>query len=294
MNEPLTRRVGLDRPLDLRLTLGPTRIGKGDPCTRLRSDEAFRATRSPEGPATLYLRVRDGELGAHAWGPGATWTLEHLPILIGDDDRGSIRSNDPLVADLVTRLPGLRIGATHRVLEALLPAVCAQQSTAFEARRAYRQVVEKLGEPAPGPPELNLMLPPTPQQLAAVGFQEFHLLGLEQGRADIVRRAAARAMTVETLVGDPPELVEQRLRSIAGIGVWTAAIVRQAALGDPDAVPVGDHQLANLVAWVFTGKRHGNDALLLELLEPFRGQRGRVIRLLKAARLAPPPPAASP
>lgn len=289
-DKPRTRRIVLDRPLDLRLTLAPTRIGKGDPCTRLKADEAFRASRSPEGPATLYLEVRSGELAAYAWGPGADWTLEHLPTLVGEHDRGGIRTDDPLIVDLMDRLPGLRMGATHRVLEALLPAVCAQQSTAFEARRAYRQVVEKLGEPAPGPVQVDLILPPSPQQLAAVSYQEFHLLGLEQARADIVRRAAARALTIENLVDERPDLVEQRLRAVAGIGMWTAGVVRQTALGDPDAVPVGDHQLANLVAWVFAGERHGNDALLLELLEPFRGQRGRVLRLLKAARLGPPPP----
>lgn len=285
---PLRRRIPLDRPLDLRLTLAPTRIGKADPCTRLKGDEAIRASRTPDGPVTVYITVRDDEALGFAWGPGAEWALAQLPELIGEEDRHDFRPADPLVADLAARLPGLRIGATARVLEALLPAVCAQNSTGFEAKRAYRQVVEKLGEPAPGPRELGVMLPPTSQELADTEFQELHLLGLEQVRADIVRRAAARAQSIEALVGQPPDVVEQGLRAVAGIGVWTAAIVRQAALGDPDVVPVGDHQVANLVAWVFTGQRHGNDALMLELLEPFRGQRGRVLRLLKAARLAPP------
>lgn len=287
-SEPLHRRVPLDRPLDLRQTLGPTRIGKSDPSTRLKGDEAMRASLTPEGPVGLYLATHRDGLRAFAWGPGAEWALEQVPELIGENDRVDFRPTDPLVVELMHRFPGLRVGATRRVIEALLPAVCAQASTAFEARRAHRQVVEKFGTPAPGPREIDLIVPPAPQTLAAAEFQELHLLGLEQTRADIVRRAAARAQSIEALVGQAPDIVEQGLRSVAGIGVWTAAMVRQAALGDPDVVPVGDHQLANMVAWVFTGQRHGNDALLLELLEPFRGQRGRVLRLLKAARLSPP------
>ena len=104
----------------------------------------------------------------------------------------------------------------------------------------------------------------------------------------MVRRASARAATVESVVDDPPAIAEQRLRSIAGLGIWTSARVREAALGDPDAVPVGDAALKHLVAFVFTGERRGTDAQMIELLEPFRGHRGRVLRLLKAAGLGPP------
>ena len=51
---------------------------------------------------------------------------------------------------------------------------------------------------------------------------------------------------------------------------------------------IGDYHLPNLVAWAFAGKRKGTDELMLELLEPFRGQRGRVIRLLEVAGVGPP------
>jgi 3-methyladenine DNA glycosylase/8-oxoguanine DNA glycosylase len=57
--------------------------------------------------------------------------------------------------------------------------------------------------------------------------------------------------------------------------------VAAVALGDPDAVSVGDYHLPHLVAWALAGKPRGDDALMLELLEPFRGNRGRVLRLLE-------------
>lgn len=283
-----SRTMRLTRPLDLRLTLSPTRLGRGDPCTRLRTDEAFRATRTPEGAATVHLRVTEEKLLAQAWGDGSEWAMENVPLLVGEGDADGHVFDHSLVADLQRRMPGLRVGATHRVLEALLPGVCGQKVSGYEAKRAFRQIVDALGEPAPGPEELGLMLPPDPQRLASTSHQEFHLLGLERGRADVVRRASARAATVESLVGAPADEAEQRLRSLAGVSVWTAAIVRTAAFGDPDAVPVGDHSLKHLVAWVFTGERRGTDAQMLELLEPFRGQRGRVLRLLKASGLGPP------
>lgn len=286
---PHTRQLRLDRPLDLRMTLAPTRIGRGDPCTKLRPDDALRASRTPDGPVSLHLHIEGDRLDATAWGPGAAWALEQLPELVGEHDADGFTTDHPLIADLHRRLRGLRVGATGRVLEALVPAVCAQAVSPYEAKRAYRQIVEALGEPAPGPAELGLLVQPTAQALASAGYHELHNLGLERSRADVVRRAAARSGSVEAIIDDAPEVAEQRLRTVTGVGVWTAARIRQAALGDPDAVPVGDAVLKHMVAYVFTGERRGTDAQMLELLEPFRGHRGRVLRLLKAARLGPPP-----
>lgn len=290
---PHTRRLTLTRPLDLRLTLAPVRYGRGDPSCLLRYDECFRATRTPVGPATLHLLVRRGVLHAEAWGEGAEWALDQLPMLVGEgDDLSTFAPTDALVADLHERTPGLRIGASHRVFEALLPAVCGQKVSGFEGKRAHRQLLQAFGEPAPGPAQLDLRVSPDPRVLASVGYQELHPLGLERVRADVVRRAAARAATIESVVDVPTAEAERRLRSFVGIGVWTAALVRQTALGDPDAVPVGDPVLKHVVAWAFTGERRGSDAQMLELLEPFRGHRGRVLRLLRAAGLGPPPHAA--
>ena len=52
------------------------------------------------------------------------------------------------------------------------------------------------------------------------------------------------------------------------------------ALGDSDAVATGDLHLPHMVAWALAGERRGSDERMLELLEPFRGHRARVLRLL--------------
>ncbi|HSK97728.1 MAG TPA: hypothetical protein VK891_13995, partial [Euzebyales bacterium] len=80
--------------------------------------------------------------------------------------------------------------------------------------------------------------------------------------------------------------LDRRLRAIAGSGVWTSAETRL-ALGDADAVSVGDYNLPGMIchALADVAPRDCTDALMLELLEPYRGHRGRVIQLVvRAAR----------
>ena len=50
--------------------------------------------------------------------------------------------------------------------------------------------------------------------------------------------------------------------------------------GDADAVPVGDYHVKNMVAWALAGEPRGTDERMLDLLEPYAGQRGRVVMLL--------------
>ena len=95
------------------------------------------------------------------------------------------------------------------------------------------------------------------------------------------------AETASGPAGDPAPAYA-RLRAIPGIGPWTAAEVGMRAFGDPDAVSVGDFHLPNMVAWALAGEPRGTDERMLELLEPYRGQRGRVLRLLELSGVGPP------
>ena len=51
---------------------------------------------------------------------------------------------------------------------------------------------------------------------------------------------------------------------------------------------VGDFHLKNLVAFALAGEPRGTDERMLELLEPWRGHRARVIRLLEASGIEAP------
>jgi 3-methyladenine DNA glycosylase/8-oxoguanine DNA glycosylase len=78
---------------------------------------------------------------------------------------------------------------------------------------------------------------------------------------------------------------------VPGVGVWTAAETAQRALGDADAVSVGDYHLAAFVGWALTGERT-DDAGMLALLEPYRGHRYRAVRMLELH--VPPQPRRGP
>ena len=54
----------------------------------------------------------------------------------------------------------------------------------------------------------------------------------------------------------------------------------QQALGDPDAVSVGDFHMPHAVAWFLAGEPRATDERMLDLLEPYRGQRARAMRLI--------------
>src|SRR5439155_991487 len=233
---PLTTRVRPRLAVDLSLTLGPLRRPHGDPCVRVdRSGAWWRATRTPDGPATVRIAVDGTDIEAAAWGDGAAWAVAAVPELLGSRD--SLDGFEPgpgVVRELHRRMPGLRIGRSNAVFEALLPTVIAQKVIGVQAGASYRALVRAYGEPAPGP--LPLLLPPAPAVLAATPTYAFHPLGLEARRAGVIREAARRANRLEEALDMNPTDATKRLRAIPGIGVWTAAEVAAVALGDPDAV----------------------------------------------------------
>lgn len=269
-------------PVDVRVTLSPHRRGGGDPACRITADGAvWRASYTPDGPGTLRLLNRAGEIEATAWGPGAEWLLDGVPALLGEgDDPAGLRPRHPVVRDALARRPGLRIGRTNRVFEALAPAVLEQKVLGKEAWRAWRYLLRRFGEPAPGAPELRV--PPPPPVWARIPSWEWHRSGAEAVRARTIIGAARVAARLEA---DP---AERKLRSLTGIGVWTAAEIRQRALGDPDAVSVGDYHLPGVVGWALAGRKVDDDGML-ELLAPYAGHRYRVTRLLELSGSPRPP-----
>jgi 3-methyladenine DNA glycosylase/8-oxoguanine DNA glycosylase len=270
-------------PVDVRLTLSPHRRGSHDPAFRTTPDGAvWRAVMTPDGPGTLRLLGRPdrGAVEATAWGQGADWLLTGVPALLGaEDDPGSLTPVHPAVREALGRRPGLRIGRTGRVFEALVPAVLEQKVVGLEAFRAWRHLLRRFGDPAPGAPEMRV--PPPPAVWARVPPWEWHRSGAEAVRARTIMNAARVAARLEE------DAAEARLRSLPGIGVWTAAEIRQRALGDPDAVSVGDYHLPSVVGWALAGRKV-DDAGMLELLEPYAGHRHRVTRLLELAGDRPP------
>jgi 3-methyladenine DNA glycosylase/8-oxoguanine DNA glycosylase len=282
------RALELRGPLDLGSTLGPLVHGRGDRTIRLARGEAWIALRTEAGPATLRIvHVAARRVEATAWGSGADAALDRVPGLIGElDEPERLVAHHPLVRRLQRTHDGLRLPRLGSVLHALVPSILEQKVTGTEAFRAYARLQRALAELAPGPVEGDLLLPPAPRRLATLPYYAFHPFGVERRRADVIRRVASVAGWLEASSG--ADEAGRRLRSLPGIGPWTCAEVLRSVYGDPDAVSVGDFHIPNTVAWALAGEPRGSDERMLELLEPYRGQRGRVQRLLEVARITAP------
>ena len=243
----------------------------------------WRTSLTPDGPATM--RVTPGiVVKAQGWGPGAEWLLGTVPSQLGAADDLSVfdPSAHPVVARLARQHTGLRIGRTDRVFEALVPAILEQKVVTIEAHRAWRFLLRRYGTPAPGPAPDGMRVFPPPAVWRRIPTWDWHRAGVEAVRARTIMNAAGVAASLER---NPSAAA---LQSLPGIGPWTSAETRQRAVGDADAVSVGDYHLPNVVGWTLAGREKTDDETMLELLKPFSGQRHRVARLIELGGGRPP------
>ncbi|WP_119292859.1 DNA-3-methyladenine glycosylase 2 family protein [Streptomyces sp. YIM 130001] len=275
-------------PVDLRLVLGPLRRGPADPTFRMESGgSAWRACRTPEGAGTLRVVARDGLVEGTAWGPGADWLIRSLPALLGDgDEPAAFEPRHRIVAAAWRRRPGLRLLRTGLVLESLIPSILEQKVTTDEAYRAWRLLVRKYGEPAPGPVD-RMHVMPEPRTWALIPSWEWHRAGVDHKRSSTILRAVRVARRLEEATAMEPAAARARLELVSGIGPWTSAETVQRSHGAADEVTVGDLHLPGIVGYCLTGERDTDDEAMLELLEPYAGQRHRAVRYLLLAGRTP-------
>lgn len=275
--------------VDFGATLSCYRHGAADPTTWLTigasgprgSGRFVRATLTPDGPGTLSVVWDNGSVSTAAYGPGAGWLLRQAPQMLGFDDAGHDldQCDHRVVQSAATRCRHLRIGASGDLYHELLPTIIEQRITIGEAHRQWQQLCFELSEPAPGPFS-RLLLPPAPSILARRPSWWFHPLGIERKRAEPLIEVARHASKYWNWATLTPVDATAKLRLLRGVGQWTVGSVLGPALGDPDAVAVGDFHLKNMVAHHLAGEARATDERMLELLEPFAGQRGRVVKLL--------------
>ena len=291
----------LSEPRDLAATLGFIRRGRGDPTLHPAEGpggwpDVWRAQRTPEGAATLRLIVDGRLVRAHAWGPGAQWSVARAPHLIGEHDDWSgldallAEHDDPAsnaLARVRRRTRGLRLTSTGIVLEAAVAAVLEQKVTGVEARRAWRALVQQHGERAPGPAPEGLTVTPDGAGWRSIPDHDWHRAGVGPQRMATIRRVAAVAASLDRLSGREPGALEGALRSIPGVGEWTVAEVLQRSHGHSDLLSVGDAHLPHVIGTWFTGDRT-DDTGMLALLAPWAGHRQRVVRLITSLGVEAP------
>ncbi|GAA4970263.1 3-methyladenine DNA glycosylase [Actinoplanes utahensis] len=284
----VTRRLTPPERYAFGASVRPLLVPKSDPCGRYADDGFWLALRTPQGPASLHLAREAGDLIATGHGPGARWAVDRADAIAGlrDDVSGFpvLAARHPLVHRLARTFSGVRLPATGLLFPRLLRAILEQKVTGKEAHRSYRAICRHFGEPAPGP--AGLVLPPDPAAVAAAAYWEFHPFGVEQRRTQALLRAALVADRLERCA-DAAEATA-RMTALPGIGPWTAAETVRFAYGDSDAVSVGDFHIPNTVAYALAGEARGTDERMLELLEPFRGHRGRVCDLFALGGITAP------
>jgi 3-methyladenine DNA glycosylase/8-oxoguanine DNA glycosylase len=277
-------------PLDVSAVLAPLQRGRGDPS--MRSDVPgvlWRACTTPDGPATLRLsKDQSGAVVAAAWGSGADSVLENVPDLLGasDDDTGFVAVHE--VVDRGRRASrGLRLCASRRVWDVLVPAVLEQKVTNREAWRSWRELCWRFGTRAPGPAPDGMRAPPDPRRVRMIRDWEWHRAGIDGARRRTLIAAASVAGSLERAVSLGGVEGRRLLRRVPGIGPWTAAEIAQRAWGDPDAVSVGDFHLPTIVGTALKGRPVDDDGML-EALAPYAGHRHRAVRYLSAAGVSRP------
>ena len=272
-------------PVDVATTVARLGRGPGDPTHRVgRGGDIWRTARTAEGTATLHLQQLSREtVACQAWGAGATAVLAGVPDLLGArDDHTQFDPRIPALAEAHRTNGGLRIPRTGYVLDCLIGAVIEQRVITLDAHAAWRRLLLCRGDEPPGPAPSGMRIPLSPAQWLAIPSWEWHRSGVDATRARTALACAHVAGRVEETTGMTPSAARARLMAIPGVGPWTAAEVAQRALGDADAVSVGDYHLAATIGYAFVGEAV-DDARMLEILEPWRPFRYRVIRLLETA-----------
>ena len=266
-------------------TVATLRNGRHDPTTRIDTDSLWRATLTPHGAGTICITswsTSSPEISSY--GPGGSWLAERALDHLGySDEQPSIEPVHSSVIRAERRFANLAIARTHSPYHELLPAILGQRVTAIEAFSHWKQLCAQYGARAPGPRN-DLFLPPDPDVLSRQPYFVLHRLGIEKRRADALTRIASYAGQLIANIDFKNTMLNQltnQLTRFPGIGVWTAATAGGIAFGDPDALLVGDYHVKNTVSFALTGKPRGTDDEMVALMEPYRGQRARVVRWLE-------------
>lgn len=277
--------------LDLGATLRGSHHTLPSPAEDRTSNELVVSTHWRGAPHQMRLRLpveaESPRVVVRAWGPQAADLALCAPDLIGAGDQGAaaFRPTSQPLQRWHRQTPGLRLRRAVSVFETLVPIVLAQKILGKEAMAIHRRWFRRAAVDPPGPP--GPPVPPSPGALLDTGYEDWHQMGLERRRSRTLHRVAERADELESWRDLDTETLYGKLTSIPGIGPWSANRLL-AALGHEDAVTIGDYNLPSFVAWNLAGEPRADDRRMLELLEPFRGQRARVLRLIEFHGKTPP------
>ena len=156
-------------------------------------------------------------------------------------------AKDPVLAALVEARPGLRVPGAWDGFELAMRAVLGQQITVTAAVGLAGRLVATHGERLTEPDGDLTHVFPRPEALALADLTS---LGMPRSRAATLSAVAAAIIADPHLFDATSGLDDavRRLRSIRGVGEWTAQYIALRQLREPDAFPAADIGLMRALA----------------------------------------------
>lgn len=164
---------------------------------------------------------------------------------------------DPVLGPLVTAHPGLRVPGAWDGFELAVRAVLGQQISVTAATVLAGKLVHSYGEMLPAPVQSLPIKTGKAETLTLTHlFPEAECLkgatlaGMPRSRAATLSALGAAVLANPGLFGTYPGLQAAitRLRSMSGIGEWTAQYIAMRALREADAFPATDIALQRALA----------------------------------------------
>jgi 3-methyladenine DNA glycosylase/8-oxoguanine DNA glycosylase len=262
-------------PLDFRKSFALQALGLYDPSARLQEGAFEKLIATPEGTGRIVARRTRTGIAIAATGaaiPMAERWATHLPPR---DAHTEFTPHDAFLRTFHREGRGLRLLRMPWIFDVACGAVLQQRVTFRDAMRGFRLLAQKHGEPIGERATF-----PSPAKLSRLPTWVFPSLGIDPRRGAALRALAHEEASRDFLQNADHASLRKRLIAIPGIGPWTTEMILGFGAGDPDALPLGDLHLPHLVAQAFGRGRWGSDELMVELLEPYRGHRFRVVRLI--------------
>jgi AraC family transcriptional regulator of adaptative response / DNA-3-methyladenine glycosylase II len=148
--------------------------------------------------------------------------------------------DDPAMAPLVRLRSALRVYRGWEGFEVAARSIIGQQVTVDRARRLNGTLVDRCGGDLPGSVDDRLRrVFPTPQQVLDGDLSRMGMPGARVATLEAVAHAAIEDPRLFHRGRSLDETIA-RLRSIRGIGDWTAHYIAMRACGEPDAFPASD------------------------------------------------------
>lgn len=197
------------------------------------------------------------------------------PLVISEHLR-----SEPTIAALVERFPGIRIPGAWDPFEAAIRAVVGQQITVAAAIDLLGEVAELCGTRLDSPDGSGIVrLFPTPEQLAAADLTSIRMPGARKRTLTSVARAWIEGGAGTNAYAEPGELIES-LRSIPGVGPWTAEYTALRGFLEPDAFPSSDIGIRTAIAQLLGLPEQASAKLAEERSQAWRPWRGYAAVLL--------------